>query len=221
LRRIASGTPTPSSHSRRLITLFSCIRPDVPIRTRECPIGCTSAPQRNENCSEVRPGQKKRTTTADYRKRKECHSQQHPPPTRGFTRPQPRETTYTAILLAIPLLRLTPPSPENRICQSKLDSPALAVVTAPGPSSTWGWVARNFICSSVKESCQRNSRCSSAVIFMVWKGFLCTGQSKSKDIKRCHKKMTQEQFRLDRRQGGNDLKKPGEQGCRRVDAKGS
>jgi hypothetical protein len=56
---------------------------------------------------------------------------------------------------------------------------------------------------------------------MVWKGFLYTGQAKSKDIKRCHKKMTQEQFRLDRRQGENDLKKPGAQGCRRVDAKGS
>jgi len=178
-------------------------------------------PQRNENCSEVRPGQKKRKTTAGYRKRKECHSQRHPPPTRASLA-RNRERPHTLrFCLPSPLLRLTPPSPASRICQSELDSPAVAVVTAPGPSSTWGWVAQNFICSSVKESCQRNSRCSSAVIFMVWKGFLYTGQAKPKDIKRCHKKTTQEQFRLDRCQGGNNLKKPGEQGCRRVDAKGS
>jgi hypothetical protein len=143
-------------------------------------------------------------------------------PRQGASLARNRERPHTLrFCLPSPLLRLTPPSPENRICQAKLDSPAVAVITAPGPSSTWGWVAQNFICSSVKESCKRNSRCSSAVIFMVWKGFLYTGQAKSKDIKRCHKKMSQEQFRLDRRQGGNDLKKPGEQGCRRVDAKGS
>src|SRR5580704_12413963 len=166
------------------------------------------------------PGKKKRTTTADYRKRKECHSQQHPPPTRASLA-RNRERPHTLRFgLPSPLLGLTLPSPEKRICRSKLDSPAVAVVTAPGPSSTWGWVAQNFICSSLKESCQRNSRCSSAVIFMVWKGFLYAGQAKSKDIKRCHKKMTQEQFRLNRRQGGIDLKKPGEQGAEELTPRG-
>ena len=99
-------------------------------------------PQRNENCSEVRPGQKKRTTTAGYRKRKECHSQRHPPPTRASLA-RKRERPHTLRFgLPSPLLGLTLPSPEKRICRSKLDSPAVAVVTAPGPSSTWGWVGK-------------------------------------------------------------------------------
>ena len=140
-------------------------------------------PQRNENCSEVRPGQKKRKTTAGYRKRKECHSQRHPPPTRASLA-RNRERPHTLrFCLPSPLLRLTPPSPASRICQSDLDSPAVAVVTAPGPSSTWGWVGQNFICSSVKESCQRNPRCSSAVIFMVWKGLSLYWTSKTKRYK--------------------------------------
>jgi hypothetical protein len=178
-------------------------------------------PQRNENCSEVRPGQKKRTTTADYRKRKECHSQQHPPPTRASLA-RNRERPYTLrFCLPSPLLRLTPPSPKSRICQSKLDSPAVAVVTAPGPSSTWGWVGKISSAHRLKKAASGTPAAPLPSFSWCGRGFLYTGQAKPKDIKRCHKKMTQEQFRLDRRRGGNDLKKPGEQGCRRVDAKGS
>jgi hypothetical protein len=148
---------------------------------RERPIdGTNAAPSGMKTAPKCAPGKRKRTTTADYRKRKECHSLQHPPPTRASLA-RKRERPHTLRFgLPSPLLGLTLPSPEKRICRSKLDSPAVAVVTAPGPSSTWGWVAQNFICSSLKESCQRNSRRSSAVIFMVWKGFFMLDKQNQK-----------------------------------------
>ena len=57
-------TPTPRSPSRRLITLFSCIRPDVPIRTLECPIGClypstSAAPSGMKTAPKCAPGKRK------------------------------------------------------------------------------------------------------------------------------------------------------------------
>jgi hypothetical protein len=56
--------PTPRSPSRRLITLFSCIRPDVPIRTLECPIGClypstSAAPSGMKTAPKCAPGKRK------------------------------------------------------------------------------------------------------------------------------------------------------------------
>src|ERR1700721_419358 len=55
---------SPRSPSRRLITLFSCIRPDVPIRTLECPIGClypstSAAPSGMKTAPKCAPGKRK------------------------------------------------------------------------------------------------------------------------------------------------------------------
>ena len=57
-------TPTPRSPSRRWITLFSCIRPDVPIGTLECPIGClypstSAAPSGMKTAPKCAPGKRK------------------------------------------------------------------------------------------------------------------------------------------------------------------